>query len=43
MNGKVLVVTGAQGALGRVVVDTALARGARMAGIDHAKAQTPAR
>ena len=42
MNGKVLVVTGALGALGRVVVDTALARGARVAGIDHAKAQSAA-
>jgi NAD(P)-dependent dehydrogenase (short-subunit alcohol dehydrogenase family) len=38
MNGKVLVITGASGALGRVVVDQALARGARVAGVDHAPA-----
>ena len=36
MNGKVIVVTGALGALGRVVVEAAIARGARVAGIDHA-------
>jgi 3-oxoacyl-[acyl-carrier protein] reductase len=36
MNGKVIVVTGASGALGRVVAETALARGARVAGVDHA-------
>ncbi len=36
MNGKVLIVTGAFGALGRVVTATALSRGARVAGIDHA-------
>jgi NAD(P)-dependent dehydrogenase (short-subunit alcohol dehydrogenase family) len=36
MQGKVVVVTGAQGALGRVVVKAALARGARVAGVDHA-------
>jgi NAD(P)-dependent dehydrogenase (short-subunit alcohol dehydrogenase family) len=39
MNGKVLIVTGALGALGRVVTATALARGARVAGIDHAPSQ----
>ena len=39
MNGKVIFVTGASGALGRVVVDTALARGARVAAIDYAAAQ----
>jgi len=39
MNGKVIVITGALGALGRVVADTAVARGARVAGIDHAAAQ----
>jgi NAD(P)-dependent dehydrogenase (short-subunit alcohol dehydrogenase family) len=39
MNGKVIVITGALGALGRVVVDTAIARGARVAGIDHAASQ----
>jgi NAD(P)-dependent dehydrogenase (short-subunit alcohol dehydrogenase family) len=36
MDGKVIVVTGALGALGRVVVDEALAQGARIAGVDHA-------
>jgi 3-oxoacyl-[acyl-carrier protein] reductase len=36
MDGKVVVVTGASGALGRVVAETALARGARVAGVDHA-------
>jgi NAD(P)-dependent dehydrogenase (short-subunit alcohol dehydrogenase family) len=41
MNGKVIVVTGASGALGKVVADVALARGARVAGIDHAPSQTP--
>lgn len=39
MHGKVIVVTGAQGALGKVVVEMALARGARVAGIDHAPLQ----
>jgi len=42
MDGKVIVVTGALGALGRVVVDTALAQGARIAGVDHAPTQVPA-
>lgn len=42
MQGKVLVVTGARGALGKVVVDIAQARGARVACIDHARSQTPA-
>jgi len=37
---KVIVVTGASGALGKVVVDTALARGARVAAVDFAAAQT---
>ncbi|MFH0300594.1 3-oxoacyl-ACP reductase FabG [Bradyrhizobium sp. 31Argb] len=36
MNGKVIVITGASGALGKVVVEEALARGACVAGIDHA-------
>jgi NAD(P)-dependent dehydrogenase (short-subunit alcohol dehydrogenase family) len=36
MDGKVVVVTGALGALGKVVVEQALARGARVAGVDHA-------
>ena len=42
MQGKVIVVTGALGALGRVVVETALARGARVAGIDHVASQIAA-
>jgi NAD(P)-dependent dehydrogenase (short-subunit alcohol dehydrogenase family) len=39
MHGKVIVVTGASGALGKVVAQTALERGARVAGIDHAKSE----
>ena len=42
MDGKVVVVTGASGALGKVVAETALARGARVAGVDHASSQIPA-
>jgi NAD(P)-dependent dehydrogenase (short-subunit alcohol dehydrogenase family) len=42
MNGKVVVITGALGALGKVVAESALARGARVAGIDHAQTQLPA-
>jgi NAD(P)-dependent dehydrogenase (short-subunit alcohol dehydrogenase family) len=42
MNGKVVVVTGASGALGRVVAEVALLRGARVAGIDHAPSQIAA-
>ena len=42
MNGKVVVVTGASGALGTVVADAALARGARVAGLDHEPSQLPA-
>jgi NAD(P)-dependent dehydrogenase (short-subunit alcohol dehydrogenase family) len=42
MDGKVVVVTGALGALGRVVAEIALARGARVAGVDHAASQVPA-
>jgi len=42
MDGKVVVITGASGALGRVVPEQALARGARVAGIDHAPSQLPA-
>ena len=42
MDGKVIVVTGASGALGSVVAETALARGARVAGVDHASSQIPA-
>ena len=39
MDGKVVVVTGASGALGKVVAEVALARGARVAGVDHSPAQ----
>ena len=42
MDGKVIVVTGASGALGKVVAETALARGARVAGVDHAPSQIEA-
>jgi NAD(P)-dependent dehydrogenase (short-subunit alcohol dehydrogenase family) len=42
MDGKVIVVTGALGALGGVVTDLALARGARVASVDHAPTQVPA-
>jgi NAD(P)-dependent dehydrogenase (short-subunit alcohol dehydrogenase family) len=42
MNGKVIVVTGASGALGKVVAEAALAQGARVAGVDHAPSQLPA-
>lgn len=42
MHGKVVVVTGASGALGKVVATAALARGARVAGVDHAAVQFPA-
>src|SRR5437868_15262786 len=42
MDGKVIVVTGALGALGSVVVDLALERGARVASVDHAPTQVPA-
>jgi NAD(P)-dependent dehydrogenase (short-subunit alcohol dehydrogenase family) len=42
MDGKVIVVTGALGALGRVVVDEALVRGAGVASVDHAPTQVPA-
>jgi NAD(P)-dependent dehydrogenase (short-subunit alcohol dehydrogenase family) len=42
MDGKVIVVTGASGALGKVVAEAALARGARVAGVDHAPSQIPA-
>jgi NAD(P)-dependent dehydrogenase (short-subunit alcohol dehydrogenase family) len=36
MDGKVVIVTGASGALGKVVAEVARARGARVAGVDHA-------
>jgi len=42
MQGKVLIVTGALGALGKVVADIALSRGARVAGVDHAPSQMSA-
>ena len=42
MNGKVVVITGALGALGRIVADIAVARGARVAGIDHAASHATA-
>jgi NAD(P)-dependent dehydrogenase (short-subunit alcohol dehydrogenase family) len=42
MDRKVVVVSGALGALGKVVAETALARGARVAGIDYATAQIQA-
>ncbi len=41
MDGKVVVVTGASGALGQVVAELALARGAKVAGVDHAASQMP--
>lgn len=41
MKEKIVVVTGALGALGRVVVASALERGARVAGVDHAAANVP--
>jgi 3-oxoacyl-[acyl-carrier protein] reductase len=46
MDGRVIVVTGALGALGKVVAASALKRGARVAGVDHAAshiAATPSR
>jgi NAD(P)-dependent dehydrogenase (short-subunit alcohol dehydrogenase family) len=42
MDEKVIVVTGALGALGQVFVDEALARGARVAAVDHAATKVPA-
>lgn len=42
MQGKVVVVTGALGALGKVVAEIAQARGARIAGIDRAPSQVSA-
>src|SRR3954447_12465205 len=42
MDGKVIIITGALGALGQVVAQTALARGARVAGVNHAASQLPA-
>src|SRR3981189_845937 len=42
MDGKVVVITGASGALGKVVAEAALAQGAKVAGVDHAPTQLPA-
>lgn len=42
VQGKVIIVTGALGALGKVVATTAQTRGARVAGIDHAPSQAQA-
>jgi NAD(P)-dependent dehydrogenase (short-subunit alcohol dehydrogenase family) len=42
MNGKVIVITGALGALGQVVAETARKRGAQVAGVDHAPSQVAA-
>ena len=42
MDGKVIVITGALGALGSVVANEALGRGARIASVDHAPTQVPA-
>jgi NAD(P)-dependent dehydrogenase (short-subunit alcohol dehydrogenase family) len=42
MKGKVVLVTGALGALGKVVTEAAIARGAKVAGVDHAPSQAPA-
>jgi NAD(P)-dependent dehydrogenase (short-subunit alcohol dehydrogenase family) len=42
MDGKVIVITGALGALGKVVAEEAFSRGAAVAGIDHAASQMPA-
>jgi 3-oxoacyl-[acyl-carrier protein] reductase len=42
MQGKVVVVTGASGALGKVVAQDALARGARVAAVDYAPSQQAA-
>jgi NAD(P)-dependent dehydrogenase (short-subunit alcohol dehydrogenase family) len=41
MNGKAVAITGALGALGRVVAEVALSRGARVAGIDYAPSEIP--
>jgi 3-oxoacyl-[acyl-carrier protein] reductase len=41
MHAKIILVTGASGALGKVVAEVALARGARVAGVDHAPSQIP--
>src|SRR5258706_10116586 len=43
MDGKIIIVTGASGALGQVVVEYAIARGARVAALDHAARPQAAR
>lgn len=42
VSGKIIAVTGASGALGKVVVDAAVANGAKIAAIDHAATQIAA-
>jgi len=42
MDGRVIAITGASGALGKVVAETALSRGAQIAAIDHAPSTLPA-
>ena len=42
MDGKVIVVTGALGALGKIVAEVTLARGARVAGVDYGTSQIAA-
>ena len=42
MDGKIVVVTGASGALGKVVVASALSKGAKVAAVDHAAATVKA-
>src|SRR5260370_9505559 len=41
MNGKVVVISGALGALGKVVTEEAVARGGGVAAVDHAPSQIP--
>jgi NAD(P)-dependent dehydrogenase (short-subunit alcohol dehydrogenase family) len=42
MERKIVIVTGASGALGKVVVDSALAKGAKVGAIDHATSSVKA-
>ena len=42
IDGRVIAITGASGALGKVVAETALSRGAQIAAIDHAPSTLPA-
>jgi len=39
MNGNIIIVTGALGALGKVVAEQAMTRGAKLVGIDHSPSQ----